>query len=59
MDEEDIEGILNGEFEEDEDLEDEEEETEEDAADRLRAEISDRFDEENGRMGIVQVYDCS
>ena len=55
MDETDIEGILDGEFDEDDDLDDEEEETEEDAADRLRSEIVDRFDEDNARLGIVQV----
>ena len=55
MDETDIEGILDGEFDEDDDLDDEEEETEEDAADRLRSEIVDRFDEDNAKLGIVQV----
>ena len=56
MDEADIEAILDGEFEEDDDLDDEEEETEDDAADRLRAEITDRFDDDNSRLGLVQVY---
>ena len=55
MDETDIEGLLDAEFDEDEDLDEEEEETEEDAVDRLRSEIVDRFDEDNARLGVVQV----
>ena len=55
MDETDIEGLLDAEFDEDEDPDEEEEETEEDAVDRLRSEIVDRFDEDNARLGVVQV----
>ena len=38
-------------------MEDEEEETEEDAIERLKTEIGDRYDEETGRISVVQVSD--
>ncbi|XP_067049308.1 adenylate kinase 9-like [Acropora muricata] len=55
-DEEDIEALLDAEEEEEEeeDVEDEEEETEEDAIERLKTEIGDRYDEETGRISVVQ-----
>lgn len=54
-DEEDIEAFLDAEEEEeDEELEDEEEETEEDAVERLKTEIGERYDEETGKVAIVQ-----
>ena len=53
--EEDIEALLDAEEEEEEELEEEEEETEEDAIERLKTEIGDRYDEETGKVAIVQV----
>ncbi|EDO38691.1 predicted protein [Nematostella vectensis] len=53
--EEDIETALDAEFEEEEeDMDEEEEESEEDATERLKTEIGDRYDEETGRLAVVQ-----
>lgn len=49
---------MDAEFEEEEEEEeedDEEEETEEDAIERMKTEIGDRYDEEVGRISVVQV----
>ena len=53
--EEDIEALLDAEEEEEEEIEEEEEESEEDAIERLKTEIGDRYDEETGKVAIVQV----
>ena len=55
MNEEEIEAILDGEFEEDNDLEEEDEEEEEEAADRIKSDIADRYDDDNSRLSVVQV----
>ena len=46
---------MDAEFEDDEELEEEEEETEEEASERLKMEIGDRYDEETGKLAVVQV----
>ena len=47
--------MLDAEEEDEEEVEEEEEESEEDAIERLKTEIGDRYDEETGKLAIVQV----
>ena len=51
----DVEAILDAELEEEEEMEEDEEEAEDEALERIKMEMTDRYEEEIAKIAVVQV----